>query len=186
MKKIFVVFAIIFSMLFTGCNSSNNNQTTSLENSKVQDSNSKVTDKENKIVELEWGKYTTNIVIPEELEYVKNTKSVVVIKKTDNIVCAIGMGDNLGENIDIERLNGVAEEYKDTLLSDNIEEQKINNYDIKYIIYKKGDIVRFEGSLFANSDITFSVLIQDKNCDEQELRDLIDDFVNCIESVKVI
>lgn len=186
-KKILAVSALLALILSTGCanNAVEQSQNSVPDVSAVSDIQSSTqAGKQTATIQDTSEKYTIEFTLSEGFEIVRSTAHLVCIQMNDNVTGVISVMDNLGESVDIARLNNTAEENKATLYSNGIEEVTVNDYTVKYIMYKPSDKVKVDGVIFVNDDIMLSVLINNTNDDAQETRQSIEELVKCISDIK--
>ncbi|MGN0537760.1 MAG: hypothetical protein ACI4M3_07270 [Acutalibacteraceae bacterium] len=192
-KKILAVSALLALILSTGCannaveqsQNSQQPQISAPDVSTVSDtqSSAQATNQTTTIQDTS-EKYTVELTLSEGFEIVRSTPRLVCIQMNDNITGVITIMNNLGESVDISRLNNTAEENKATLYSNGIEEVTVNDYTVKYIMYKPSDKIKVDGVIFVNDDIMLSVLVNNTNDDAQETRQYIENLVKCISNIK--
>lgn len=102
----------------------------------------------------------------------------------DNITGIISVMENLGEWVDIGVLNTNAEDHKDAICSNSIEDLTVNDYTVKYIMYKTGKEIKVNGFIFVNDDIVLNIILINKNDNVQETIQYIENFIQYISNIQ--
>lgn len=189
-KRILAISALIALIFSTGCANNIVEQTqnpTSVNSSASSDNlvqSSTQADMKTVTIQDTNKKYTVEISIPQDYEIPKSLSHLVCIEMNDNTTGVISIMDNLGESVDIGVLNTKSKENKENMYSNGIEELTVNDYTIKYIMYKSGDEFRVESFIFVNDDIVLYITLNNKNDDVQETIQYIENLVQYISNIQ--